>query len=50
MKKNTNEERVYPNFVEANGIIEANRVNLENYTLLKSSESRDVYVFKKRSR
>jgi len=37
-----------PNFIEVHGIENANKVNEEIYTLLRYSESRDCFIFKKR--
>lgn len=39
-----------PNFRECETVEEANQLNLEVYSFVKFSDSRDKYIFKKRSR
>lgn len=39
-----------PNFIEARTVEEANDVDLEHYTLLRFSDSRNRYIFKRRQK
>lgn len=47
-KKKAEIER--PNFIEAYSMEEANRVNLEEYTLIKYDEKHSKYIFKLRAK
>lgn len=38
------------NFIECKTADEANKINLEIYTFVKHSDTRDVYIFKLRAR
>ena len=47
---NMGQQKIYPDFVEARTVEEANQVDKNIYRLERFSESRQVYIFVKRSR
>ena len=37
-----------PNFIEVESVDEANKVDLDKYTFIRHSETKNRYIFKKR--